>query len=40
MIDDAEDQQRGYIITGEEEYLDRFEQALKDIGPKVEILRT
>ena len=39
LIDDAEDQQRGYIITGDEQYVGRFEQALRGFGPKVELLR-
>ena len=38
LIDDAEDQQRGYLITGDEQYLGRFEQALRSFGPKLEAL--
>jgi PAS domain S-box-containing protein len=40
IIDDAEDQQRGYIITGDEEYVGRFEKALAEFGPQVDVLRS
>jgi PAS domain S-box-containing protein len=38
-VDDAEDQQRGYVITGDEQCLGRFERVLAGFGPKVELLK-
>ena len=34
LIDDAEDQQRGYLITGDEQFVGPFEQALRQASSR------
>lgn len=39
IIKDGEIGQRGYIITGDEEYLEPYRSAQRDIGPKLDEVR-
>jgi signal transduction histidine kinase len=39
-VQDAETGQRGFLLTGEDRYLEPYEQALKELGPALEKLRS
>ncbi|WP_224095423.1 GAF domain-containing protein [Nostoc sp. MS1] len=39
QIKDAETGQRGYILTGEERYLQSYQEAITEVKPKIENLR-